>query len=267
MHGIIYCAQNLINQKIYIGQTVKTLSERKTRHRNQANSKINGYFTMAIRKYGFDNFLWCILAKENTQDKLNEAERYWIKALETMNKEYGYNLCSGGKKGGVVSKEVRKKISEKVNGIKNGFYGKKHSPETLKRMSEVKKGKKASEETKLKISKAGMGRKKTKETLEKFRATRMGHSVSEETREKMRLSHLGKTSWNKGKKHSEESKKKMSIAHMGLPAGMTGKHHSEETKQKMRLKKIGKPLSEEHKRKMSIAQKKRRGTYHGSDDS
>ena len=256
--GIIYCAQNLINQKIYIGQTTKTLVERKTRHRNQANSKTNGYFSNAICKYGFDIFDWSILAEENIQDKLNEAEKYWIKTLDTMNSEYGYNLCSGGKKEIVFTEEIRKRISRKLSGKNNSFYGKKHSPESLRKMSEIKKGKKFSKETREKISIASTGKRKSKETIEKYRATRMGHPVSKETREKISIANKGRQSWNKGKKASEESKQKMSLSHMGLPAGMKGKHHSKETKQKMRLMKIGKPLSEEHKKNMSISQKARR---------
>ena len=41
---------------------------------------------------------------------------------------------------------------EKMRGVKNPFYGKTHSPEALKKMSAVHKGKTISEETKKKMS-------------------------------------------------------------------------------------------------------------------
>ena len=48
-------------------------------------------------------------------------------------------------------------------GEANGFYGKKHSPESRKLMSQRQTGKKHSEETKQKMSRTRRGRKKTEE--------------------------------------------------------------------------------------------------------
>ncbi len=57
-----------------------------------------------------------------------------------------------------------------------------------------------------------------------------------------------------GKNHSEESRKKMSLSRMGNQ-NMLGKKLSAETRLKMSLKRKGVPKSEEHKKKIGLAQK------------
>ena len=84
----------------------------------------------------------------------------------------------------------------------NPMYGKKHSDESKKKMSEAKKGKKLSEETRNKMSEAHKGK------------------------------HAGENNSMYGKHHTEESKKKMSEA-------KKGKHHSEETKKRLSEAKKG----------------------------
>ena len=37
--GYIYKITNLINQKVYIGQTVKTIQKRYTQHKNNSNKQ------------------------------------------------------------------------------------------------------------------------------------------------------------------------------------------------------------------------------------
>lgn len=82
-----------------------------------------------------------------------------------------------------------------MTGENNPMYGKTHSEETCKKLSEQRKGKKYkshSEETRKKIS----------ESLK-------GKTVSEETCQKLSSSLKGKPAWNKDKTHSEETKQKM----------------------------------------------------------
>lgn len=70
------------------------------------------YFHNALNKYGFDNFKFEEIDNAETQDELNEKERYWIKYYNSNNKEKGYNLDSGGLSGGVKSEETKRKIGE-----------------------------------------------------------------------------------------------------------------------------------------------------------
>ena len=54
--GIIYKVTNIMNNKIYIGQTIKSLETRKWGHENDAvKKKVNYPFLNAINKYGIHN--------------------------------------------------------------------------------------------------------------------------------------------------------------------------------------------------------------------
>jgi len=110
---IIYKATNLINEKIYIGMTTNTLEFRKSQHKRSARSIKckNTYFYNAINKYGFDNFEFIIIDKDEILEALNEKEAFWITFFNSTNKEIGYNLDSGGNTNKKQS-STRKKISE-----------------------------------------------------------------------------------------------------------------------------------------------------------
>ena len=92
--GIIYQCTNLINNKIYIGQTKRTLQERKRDHLGKSLHD-GTYFHKAIIKYGKDNFQWEILG-EYPNEELNYWENYWIEIKQSYyiyNK--GYNMTTG----------------------------------------------------------------------------------------------------------------------------------------------------------------------------
>lgn len=96
--GIIYKYTNLINKKVYIGQTTTTLEKRHKKHLSQLND--NTYFHRAIIKYGIDNFQLEILEENIPLTALDDREIYWIKKFNsyyTSNK--GYNLTKGGQWG------------------------------------------------------------------------------------------------------------------------------------------------------------------------
>ena len=107
-----------------------------------------------------------------------------------------------------------------ISGTNNPMYGRKHSEETRKKLSEVNKGKKHSEESRKKLSEVNKGKKHSEESKKKMSEVQKGKKVSEETRKRMSEAH-------KGKKHSEETRKRMSEANKG-------RKHSEESKKKMR---------------------------------
>jgi len=95
---IIYKATNILNGKIYIGQTTNTLEYRKSQHMRETKSikKKNTYFHNAINKYGDDNFIFEEIDITNSIEELNQREQYWIKYYNSTNKNIGYNLDSGG---------------------------------------------------------------------------------------------------------------------------------------------------------------------------
>lgn len=94
----IYKITNLINNKVYIGQSVD-IEERWKHHRSNINTtdtkKRNLYIYQAMRKYGIENFEFSIL-EECDKSLLNEKEEYWIEYYHSHNKEFGYNLTDGG---------------------------------------------------------------------------------------------------------------------------------------------------------------------------
>ena len=97
---IIYKVTNLINNKIYIGQTKHQLEYRKNQHLRETKSKKDDmYFHRALLKYGFENFNWEQIDIANSLDELNQKEIYYIQLFNTTNRDFGYNRKLGGEQG------------------------------------------------------------------------------------------------------------------------------------------------------------------------
>lgn len=100
--GIIYCITNLINNKMYIGQTYRLLEDRWKDHIESMNNLNNQRpLYRAMRKYGIENFS-CSIIEQCPDKDLNEREQYWINEKHTWIAQYpenGYNLTSGGLNG------------------------------------------------------------------------------------------------------------------------------------------------------------------------
>ena len=87
-----------------------------------------------------------------------------------------------------------------------------------------------------------------------------GKHIPYETREKMSEAQKGEKNHFFGKHHTDEVRRKMSEAKKGKNHPLFGKHHSDETRKKMSEAQKGKkrgPMSEEHRRKISEAVKRR----------
>ena len=100
--GLIYKITNKITEKIYIGLTIQTIERRWQYHVEQANAnqiKSENSLHAAIRQYGVDAFTIEIIDKGTTKKDLEEKERYWIRALNTLVPN-GYNISTGGVSGG-----------------------------------------------------------------------------------------------------------------------------------------------------------------------
>lgn len=112
--GIIYCYTNLINGKMYIGQTwheEKRKSQHKRAGENPNDRSHNSPFHLAIAKYGFQNFHYSVLEKEITsQEILDELESYYIAYYHTQISEDGYNMTSGGFGHWSASPESKRKM-------------------------------------------------------------------------------------------------------------------------------------------------------------
>jgi len=126
VYGIIYLIKNIINNKVYIGQTTRNTGF-KGRYRangigiervfnyyikeKERKGYYNKHLLNSIEKYGFNNFI--ILEVYDfafSQDELDKKEDYYIKLFDSQNNKYGYNNKGGGNNG-KSSKETNKKSS------------------------------------------------------------------------------------------------------------------------------------------------------------
>ena len=167
----IYCIENLLNNKKYIGQSIN-MKSRCSKHKSELNNghHDNDYLQKSWIKHGEENFKFYIL-EYCSKEFLDERETYFINFHNTMDRDYGYNLKSGGQASNYVCDEVKARISasnkrsyqnsnlrhirsldainqwanpeikQKIMGANNGMYGKNHTKETRKKISEKKIGK------------------------------------------------------------------------------------------------------------------------------
>jgi group I intron endonuclease len=160
--GVIYKVTDITNKKIYIGQTINSICQRKAEHFYKVSIGSKSKFHNALRKRP-DSFIWeTILVCEN-----KELDYYEIELINKFNSFLnGYNSTLGGDfnpvkihgsyfkgrhhteeakrklseshKGKVASKELKEKLSLINRGSGNGMFGKKHSEETKQKMREAR---------------------------------------------------------------------------------------------------------------------------------
>lgn len=132
-YGIIYKITNLINRKIYIGQTVNSFKKRydykgvgieRVYNYHMAckkyNKPYNDHIVKAIEKYGFEN--WEVIEIFDvafSKGELDIKEKHYISIYNTMDRKYGYNNTEGGANG-KQTEEVRRKHSETKKGKNKG---------------------------------------------------------------------------------------------------------------------------------------------------
>lgn len=181
----IYLHHNKINGKNYVGQTCLK-PEKRWGGQGQGYKK-QPRFWNAIQKYGWENFEHKILMEGLNQEEANQAEQYWIKFFNSNNSEHGYNLTSGSQGHNNLSAQglekkreslrkywaseegraQAKKHSLETMGKNNPMYGKHHSEESKKKISESHTGEKNgnygkhfTQEHRSKISEANKGKHK-----------------------------------------------------------------------------------------------------------
>lgn len=94
--NVIYKFENLINGKVYIGQTRKQLRERIALHLCESKGNRLTYFHKSINKYGLSNFDITILEEVDDNRLLDSLEIYRISYYDSTNRNKGYNLTKGG---------------------------------------------------------------------------------------------------------------------------------------------------------------------------
>jgi group I intron endonuclease len=154
---LVYKITNLINGKIYIGQTKKKVSRRFNEH-----TRTQYPIGQALRKYGEENFKIEVLVQCPDVEYSDYVEVELIKAYNCVAPN-GYNLASGGKYFEHCD-ETKRKLSEKAK--ERGI-----NPELTKLAAKVTTGVPRTEEVKRKISEAQKGKKLSESHLENLRAS------------------------------------------------------------------------------------------------
>lgn len=130
--------------KAYIGMTGRGV---KNRWKNGLGYRNQKYFYRAIEKYGWDNFTHEVIFDGLSENVAKAKEMSQINLYESTNPDKGYNITSGGEgmNGYTPTPEVREKISRANKGKKRSDLTKKRmsesrigthpSEETRKKMS------------------------------------------------------------------------------------------------------------------------------------
>lgn len=168
--------------KIYIGITSKSDPSERWKPNGNGYWK-NKHFQNAIKKYGWDNFEHEILFQGLSMEEACEKEIELIALYDSANPQKGYNGSLGGE-ANIPSEETRKKMSEIAkerlkDKHNHPFFGKHHTEESKKKMSEYQSNR--SEETRQKISQSAKERYKNPENHPMY-----GKHISEEQIELLR---------------------------------------------------------------------------------
>lgn len=162
IYGYIYKITNLINNKIYIGQTVQTVEQRFRGHCNSAKRlkqhperyKRPCEIHSAINKYGVENFIVEQIDTAESKYELNKKEIYWINYYDSTN--VGYNMTIGGDVNPMFqektknahdekmrSSEVRQRISESLSNYRKEFGFSDEHIKNIKTTREKRKAERA----------------------------------------------------------------------------------------------------------------------------
>ena len=163
---IIYKITNRINGNVYIGQTSKSLKQRWSQHcrRYSCCQALKN----AILKYGKENFTIEQIDVACDRDELNAKEKHWISFYDSMNRDKGYNLTSGGEHYEFSGDSNKKRIKslKKYYSTEEGKLRKKEAMEKQwvdegrrKKLSEFFKNFWSSEENRKRVSETLKGSK------------------------------------------------------------------------------------------------------------
>ena len=151
----IYTIKNLVNGKMYVGQT--TQSNPKSRwysHCDMMRKGKKSYLYDSMRKYGVNNFLWKVVDQGNTIEELNELETRWANKLRLQGITLYNNRETGGNKKHSAESIEKMRVAQKLRhattnvggwkrrdggamkGKAHPGKGKKRTPEQVERIKE-----------------------------------------------------------------------------------------------------------------------------------
>lgn len=187
-YGYVYKITNLVNGKVYVGQTTHSVGFRWSQHYRSAMRGKNKSLILQedIIKYGRDSFKVDILCEAGSPSDLTFKEMEFISKTGSLIPE-GYNTALGPKG---IHPSTRKKLSQ----LSLKMW---ENEEHREKISASLKGKTKSEETRAKLSKAHTGRKYSEERCRRMselaisRGTRFPPKAVEVRRSDSTLEKLG----------------------------------------------------------------------------
>lgn len=128
----VYCHTTPDGKK-YIGMTNMPILTRFGNGRNYFSS----IFREAIDRFGWNNIEHEVLEYGLTREQASESEIKYIKLFDTLNREHGYNVATGGIHGYIPNRAISDETKMK---IANANRGRKATEEQRRRLSELHKG-------------------------------------------------------------------------------------------------------------------------------
>ena len=109
--GTIYKIENLVNGKVYVGQTIRSANRRLQVHKIKLQKQYynNPHLQRAFNKYGESSFRTSIIEKCAVEDT-DDREIFWIEYYK--NTVGVYNIEGGGNNRKIITEETRQRLSE-----------------------------------------------------------------------------------------------------------------------------------------------------------
>ena len=189
----------------------------------------------AVKKYGKENFSVEILHWCSTPDELKMMELYELSSRRVSSSIEYYNIV-----------ETSTPI---LYGTDNGFYGKHHTEEVKRYLSEIRTGKPISEDHRNKLIEYAKSEEGKKRHLH-MSVNRKDKPISEEHKNKIRKS-----------TQTEEFRKNASANSINFYQSEKSLKIKKEASERTKALMTGRPKSEEHKKKISESNKGKKHSY------
>ena len=206
----IYCIENLVNGKKYVGQSID-IKARLRKHKNLlCNNKHNNvHLQSAWNLYKEHNFQFYVI-EECVAEQLDGREKYYIKELQVMDENFGYNIEPGGHLNRSMSDTTKQKISKSL-------IGRVFTDEHRHKIGEANRVREITDDMKRHMS-------ENHADVSGENNPNYGKHLSEETKRKIienRNTPKGEGHYNYGKTLSDETKAKLRANH----ADFSGSNH------------------------------------------
>ena len=138
-HYTIYKITNLINNKVYIGQTIQKPKNRWKQHKcsgNRKNTSKTAPLYYSMRKHGLEKFIFEPICSCFDIGELNLRETYFILLYHSNEAKFGYNCDTGGDRK-ILSIETKERMSLSRKGkTYEEFYGVEKAKDMRKQRSD-----------------------------------------------------------------------------------------------------------------------------------